>query len=417
VTVSPNEGGDVQVSGFGLQTEASKVYGGCSPVADTVLTALPARGYEFDRWSGSISGSDTPVTIVVNTSKSVTAYFIARPDSDGDGYCVDEDCDDHNSKIHPGASEICGDGIDNDCDNTIDDGCPLNPPTSLTLKAKSSSQIVLGWKDKSTIEDGYKIERKTGGCSSTDSWKQIADIDENETTYTASGLKPGTTYAFRVRAHRSYWTNSDYSNCASTKTGASGTPPSPTNLKATSVSSTKVNLTWKDNSSNETGFKIYRKAGTGTEAWALLTETGPDVKSFSDTTAENNSSTTTYQYYVIAFNESGNSPSTFTATVPYSPINLTAAPGADTGTIKLTWTDKSGNENGFEIYRKSGKCSSTAKWIKVATIGANKKTWTDKWLTSGNEYSYQIRAYKKTGTMLSAYGYSMYGNCSSVKAP
>jgi len=42
-------------------------------------------------------------------------------DADADGYTADEDCDDANSVVHPGAEEIC-DGVDNNCDGTIDEG-------------------------------------------------------------------------------------------------------------------------------------------------------------------------------------------------------------------------------------------------------------------------------------------------------
>jgi hypothetical protein len=41
-------------------------------------------------------------------------------DADGDGFIATVDCDDNNSAIHPGADEHC-DGIDNDCDEAIDE--------------------------------------------------------------------------------------------------------------------------------------------------------------------------------------------------------------------------------------------------------------------------------------------------------
>ncbi len=43
-------------------------------------------------------------------------------DADGDTFTEYEgDCDDTNNSIHPGTDEICGDGMDNNCDGTIDE--------------------------------------------------------------------------------------------------------------------------------------------------------------------------------------------------------------------------------------------------------------------------------------------------------
>ncbi len=42
-------------------------------------------------------------------------------DSDDDGYPVCEDCDDNDPDVHPGADEVCSDGVDNDCNGTADD--------------------------------------------------------------------------------------------------------------------------------------------------------------------------------------------------------------------------------------------------------------------------------------------------------
>jgi len=48
----------------------------------------------------------------------------ACTDADGDGYCVSEgDCNDANGAVNPGATEVCGNGIDDDCDTQVDEGC------------------------------------------------------------------------------------------------------------------------------------------------------------------------------------------------------------------------------------------------------------------------------------------------------
>ena len=79
-------------------------------------------------------------------------------------------------------------------------------------------------------------------------------------------------------------------------------PLAPTDLKATVISKDQVDLTWKDNSTNETGFKIERKTDSGN-----FTEIGTialDVTTFSDKTVDLN---TNYTYRVYSFNQVGKS--------------------------------------------------------------------------------------------------------------
>ena len=47
----------------------------------------------------------------------------AATDGDADGYRWCDECDDANPAVHPGAAEICGNGIDDNCNGQIDEGC------------------------------------------------------------------------------------------------------------------------------------------------------------------------------------------------------------------------------------------------------------------------------------------------------
>ncbi|MFC1844375.1 MopE-related protein, partial [Thermodesulfobacteriota bacterium] len=68
----------------------------------------------------NINGTSIPYDDVSGT------FSIPCTDSDGDGYCAEsDDCNDSVGTINPGADEICGDGIDQDC-NGSDLACDPN---------------------------------------------------------------------------------------------------------------------------------------------------------------------------------------------------------------------------------------------------------------------------------------------------
>lgn len=190
-------------------------------------------------------------------------------------------------------------------------------PTNLTATATAEDQINLAWHDNSTTETGFKIERKTGSAGT---WAQIATVGANTTSYANTGLTAGTAYYYQIRAYNDVG-NSDYSGSANATTTAI---IAPTNLTATAASSSRINLTWQDNSTTETGFKIERKTGSG-GTWAQITTVGANATSYADTTL---TSSTTYYYQVRAYNNNGNSDysnaanATTTTLICIAPITL-----------------------------------------------------------------------------------------------
>src|SRR5215208_7132263 len=81
-------------------------------------------------------------------------------------------------------------------------------------------------------------------------------------------------------------------------------PAAPTNLTATTFSSSQINLLWTDNSDNESGFKIERCKGANCTNYTEVAQVSANVTAFANTGLTRN---TTYRYRVRAFNAGGNS--------------------------------------------------------------------------------------------------------------
>jgi lysophospholipase L1-like esterase len=121
----------------------------------------------------------------------------------------------------------------------------------------------------------------------------------------------------------------------------SGVPSRPKKLH-TKVRGRGVNISWKDTSKNESGFKVQRKTQSGGR-WQLLAYVGRNKHSYRDSHV---ASGARYFYRVIAFNDKGSSkPSNVEArTIPPLPrkVNNVFNTRADTGRIIGSANDNSG---------------------------------------------------------------------------
>ena len=273
---------------------------------------------------------------------------------------------------------------------------PPAAPTALGASAASSSQINLTWADNATNETGYKIERCAGsGCTA---FAQIAQVGGNVTTYSNSALTASTSYSYRVRATNATG-DSAYSNVATATTPATAPAglAAPTGLTATATSSSQISLTWQDNATNESGYKIEVCATQGCTSFWQQAQVGANVRTYNHTGLGPGS---TYSYRVRAFNASGNSAYSnvvemFTPGPPWTPLEFTAASGPNAGEITLNWRDTAANETGFRIQRCQG--STCTAFTQVGTAGANAATFRDQGLTSGVVYRYRVVAYNSFG--------------------
>jgi hypothetical protein len=165
-------------------------------------------------------------------------------------------------------------------------------------------------------------------------------------------------------------------------------PVAPTGLTATALSGSLIQLSWTDNSDNETGFGVWRKDGAG--SWVQIAVAPANATSYVD---RHLSPSTTYDYRVRAHNNAGASiwSNEIQQTTPYAPaapMGLLALTVSSTE-ISLSWSDRSTDETGFGIWRKSPG----GDWVRIAVAPANAEFFLDSGLTANTAYQYHVRAH------------------------
>jgi len=205
---------------------------------------------------------------------------------------------------------------------------PIPAPATVTVSDITQTTAYASWSVVGDATNGYRAELRT---FPGDVFVDVRITGSNSFVYTSpafSGLSSvvresdnSNRYYVRVRS------NAVGSRPASTYTNSSdfapevisGTPNAPGSLQITNVSydeppvQADVTLSWLDNSSNELGFRVYRRVGT--------------IGSFTNISGNLSANTTTYEdqgaptggsisYYVVSYNANGETPSnTVTQTI------------------------------------------------------------------------------------------------------
>jgi len=104
-----------------------------NPCTDNLLDPLTGLCSNPPLPAGTACASGGPGAVCDGAGACTPA--LTCTDQDGDGFaingggCGPVDCNDANPAIYPGAPELCGDLVDNNCDGTVDTNCtPCSSP-------------------------------------------------------------------------------------------------------------------------------------------------------------------------------------------------------------------------------------------------------------------------------------------------
>lgn len=213
-------------------------------------------------------------------------------------------------------------------------------PSGVGASQDTSTSALVTWEDNSNREDNFVIYRQVDGGGYT----QHDTVGANTESYTDSGLSKGSTYDYEIAAKNEAG-ESDRAGPGSVT--IQDVPAQPTNLTATAISPSRIDLSWTDNATNEDEYRVQERVSG---SFTTIDTIAADSTSYSHTGLEEG---TTHEYRVQACNNLAGCSSSRSTDEVTTPLDAPIAfDTQDNDTyVRLTWTDVSDKEQGYEIYR------------------------------------------------------------------
>ncbi len=266
---------------------------------------------------------------------------------------------------------------------------PAAPLSFEALPGRPNGSVHLIWADGSNNETGFELQISTNGTT----WSALASPAMDSTLHVAQGLTPGATYQFRIRAKGktgpSEWVT-EPGTARNTATLPPG-PQYPTNLAATPISKTQINLTWTHSGGS---FADVLRSEDGLN-WETLVTLVADVSIGSQSffASIGLASGTKYYYRVLAHDGAAstsysNTASTLTFGAPFSrpsPVSATAIAAG----IRTNWTLNTSTHSQVVVERS---LYGGSQWIPVANLSPSALTHLDGSAFGGARYYYRVKA-------------------------
>ncbi|MFM2121338.1 MAG: hypothetical protein RL722_2806, partial [Pseudomonadota bacterium] len=299
-------------------------------------------------------------------------------------------------------------------------------PTIGTASAAPTRTVTLTWTDNSADESGFRILRST---TLAGTYTQVGTAPAGATSGTDTSASPNTQYFYKVVAVRGTELSAPSAAASLTTPAAPSSPGQPTLVAA--PGGTQVTVSWADRSSNELGFQVYRRIGTGTFS-AVSGLLAANSTSFVDSTTTPG---TTYTYRVDVSNWAATLQSALSAAVttpssaPQPPAVVLNAPTGLSASAALqpvlNWTDASTGETAYRVRRTTvvvntdGSVTTSAPVVRTGTLAANTATYTDTTATRNTVYLYDVAALNgaTVGALASAYTVATAGGLTAPGRP